>query len=293
MADFAAVLACVDEELGTTGLSRYQQQARRIAADTLDHPFIAKLVEMKQSFEWRTSADILYALTPDDKTWHPPRGWPASAQAVTGQLTRHAPALRAQGWEISEDGGHNHRNVLRWTILPPERPGTAASRSSQTSLNGHNPTTPDTSRREDTREDTAGCGGAARNRSSQGLRPSPILEALSREDEDASPARGQCEPSLTRGSGSSAPGDAAGGSLSAGIGDRLRHNLIGERRAGHSANGPDTEGRHAGGQAGVTESTHGMTPAVQRALARARDTCTANSQPNDADPTPTPGPRNV
>jgi Domain of unknown function (DUF3854) len=31
MADFAAVLACVDEELGTRGLSRYREQARRIA----------------------------------------------------------------------------------------------------------------------------------------------------------------------------------------------------------------------------------------------------------------------
>jgi Domain of unknown function (DUF3854) len=51
MADFAAVLACVDEELGTQGLCRYREQGRRIAADTLDHPFIAKLVDGRHAFE--------------------------------------------------------------------------------------------------------------------------------------------------------------------------------------------------------------------------------------------------
>jgi hypothetical protein len=51
MADFAAVMACVDEELGTEGLSRYREQGRRIAADTLDQPFIAKLVDARHAFE--------------------------------------------------------------------------------------------------------------------------------------------------------------------------------------------------------------------------------------------------
>ena len=104
MANFAAVLACVDEELGTQGLSRYREQGRRIAADTLDHPFIARLVEGRHAFEAQISAEILAALTPDDKTWHAPRGWPTSAQTAAGLLTRHAPALRAQGWEVSDDG---------------------------------------------------------------------------------------------------------------------------------------------------------------------------------------------
>jgi hypothetical protein len=178
MADFAAVLACVDEELGTTGLSRYREQARRIAADTLDHPFIAKLVEAMQSFEARTSAEILTALTPADKSWHAPRGWPVSAQAVTGQLTRHAPALRAQGWEVSDDGGHNHRNVLRWTIRPPENPGTKASRPSQAGPNGHHHTTPDTPRREGICEDGPRCTLKSARRCERGeRRPDPVLAA--------------------------------------------------------------------------------------------------------------------
>ena len=52
----------------------------------------------------------------------------------------------------------------------------------------------------------------------------------------------------------------------------------------------DHLGRNSNLQGGVTDLMQGMTPPVLRALASARDTCAANSQPNDADPTPTPGP---
>lgn len=122
MADFAAVLAAVDEILGTAGMERYRERSKRIAADTLDAPFVAELVERRASFTDATSAHLLGALKPADVDWKQPRDWPKNARAVTGQLTRHAPALRAQGWTV--DSGRNRDKVTTWTIYPP-KPETA------------------------------------------------------------------------------------------------------------------------------------------------------------------------
>jgi hypothetical protein len=120
MADFAAVLAAVDEVLHTKGLARYRERSKRVAADTLDDPFIAALVEKQSTFSDKTSAEILGALTPDEKPRDWPKEWPQNARAVTGQLTRHGPALRSQGWVIDNDRGQNKASVLKWTIRPPE-----------------------------------------------------------------------------------------------------------------------------------------------------------------------------
>ena len=123
MADFAKVLAAVDEILGTTGLTRYRQRAQRAAADTLDAPLIAELVAARTPFSDATSAQLLAALTPQTQDWRKPRGWPRNARAVTGLLTRHAPALRAMGWEIDNDQGQNKDHITKWTVTPPEKDG--------------------------------------------------------------------------------------------------------------------------------------------------------------------------
>ncbi|MBI3213169.1 MAG: hypothetical protein HYZ38_05075 [Mycobacterium sp.] len=124
MADFAKVLAAVDEIHGTEGLARYREQSRRAAADTLDVPLIAELVAAGRPYNEATSAEILAAINaaassagPD---WRIPRGWPKNARAVTGLLTRHAPALRSIGWTVDNDKGANKDGVTRWTIEPGE-----------------------------------------------------------------------------------------------------------------------------------------------------------------------------
>jgi hypothetical protein len=122
MADYANVLAAVDQICGTEGLARYREQAKRVTADTLDHPFINALIDANYSCELRTASMILADFTTDDKNWRPPKGWPASARAVTSQLTRHAPALRAEGWEIRNDDGRNESKKVRWTLRPPGQP---------------------------------------------------------------------------------------------------------------------------------------------------------------------------
>lgn len=121
MADFAKVLVAVDKVLGTKGMARYRERSKRVAADTLDVPFVAELVERTLSFTDSTSAEILAALTPTGADWKPPKEWPKTARAVTGQLTRHAPALRTQGWVIDHDAGRNEAGTRKWTISPPEK----------------------------------------------------------------------------------------------------------------------------------------------------------------------------
>ncbi|WP_207548942.1 ATP-binding protein, partial [Mycolicibacterium fortuitum] len=121
MADFALVLAAVDQVLGTSGLERYRDRARKIAADTLVHPFTAAVVAYGAPLMRKTSNEILSAVKPTDPGWKQPRDWPRNARSATQRLTRDAPALRAQGWQIDHDDGANKDKVTRWIIVPPER----------------------------------------------------------------------------------------------------------------------------------------------------------------------------
>ncbi|BCI89381.1 hypothetical protein NIIDMKKI_45870 [Mycobacterium kansasii] len=73
MADFAYVLAAVDQILGADGLARYRERSKRASADTLDAPFIAELVERRLSFIGLTGAEILAAARPTAPDWKPPK----------------------------------------------------------------------------------------------------------------------------------------------------------------------------------------------------------------------------
>ena len=123
MADFAKCLAAVDDVLATRGLARYRDRMKRAASDTLSDPFIAAVTDQRVSVIDMPSADLLRQLTPDVAEWKRPKEWPKNARAVTGVLTRNAPALRQQGWFIDNDGGQNKRNVVLWTLTPPEKDG--------------------------------------------------------------------------------------------------------------------------------------------------------------------------
>lgn len=141
MADYATLLTAVDQVLGTKGLNRYRERARKAANDTLDHPLILELSNALDGFEGRTSREILDALRPKDEKWKPPRDWPKNARAVTAQLTRDAPALRAQGWHVDHDGGHSKDGVTRWTIVPPpekaQKTGPPAPPNPHAQVRGH------------------------------------------------------------------------------------------------------------------------------------------------------------
>jgi hypothetical protein len=122
MADFAKVLAAVDEIHNTNGLKRYRDRATHLAADSIAADlFIARLQDINYTGTDVSAAEILRAATPADKDWRAPQGWPKKPRVVTTQLTRHAPALRAVGWHIENDSGQNKAKATRWTIKPPDQ----------------------------------------------------------------------------------------------------------------------------------------------------------------------------
>lgn len=212
MADFAKVLAVIDKVLDTDALSRYRDQVTSLATETLDAPFIAELVTAAASHEERTSAELLAALTPQQPDWRRPKDWPKNAKAVTGLLTRHAPALRASGWQIDHDGGQNKGNRMRWTITPPPQ----EERRAEKSGNSGSPPSPDSSPQVNGHKSgespetlllaASASNSSGESRASQASHgespPSPNIHALTCDDEPASQASQESTHSL----GSSAPG---------------------------------------------------------------------------------------
>jgi hypothetical protein len=102
MADFALILAAIDQTLGTDGLNRFAERARTMAEDTLSSdPFIAAMDQAEIDFHGK-AADLLIKVTPDEQGWRPPRNWPKEPRAVTSLLRRNAPAMRKLGWVVEE-----------------------------------------------------------------------------------------------------------------------------------------------------------------------------------------------
>jgi primase-like protein len=134
MADFARVLAAVDYVLGTKGLASYIAKQGEIATDSLtDDVFISRIAETVTDFTG-TAAELRAEVTPTEESWRAPKGWPGNARAVTQLLNRQAPVMRKAGWTVEHDGGRNHTNSVRWTIVPPpEMVGNSDSQNSQDS----------------------------------------------------------------------------------------------------------------------------------------------------------------
>jgi hypothetical protein len=125
MADYAKVLACVDKIHKTEGLQRYWERAMHLVADSVSSdPFIAAMQERNYVCANATAATILAEVTPAQ--YPTQQDWPKKARAVTTRLTRHAPALRALGWHIENDGGHNKAKTTQWTITAPKAAGGSA-----------------------------------------------------------------------------------------------------------------------------------------------------------------------
>lgn len=114
MADYACILAAVDQVCGTNGLDRYVNRAQSLAAEALqDDAFI---LAMPDKFDG-TSAELLAAVRVADK---PPKDWPANARAVTTRLKRQAPVMRKAGWTVKE-AEDAHFKVTSWQITRPEK----------------------------------------------------------------------------------------------------------------------------------------------------------------------------
>jgi hypothetical protein len=97
MADFARLLAGLDAVTGWHTLDAYLAGAADVNAAVLEAEPLAAAVRAlldRQAVGWTgTAAQLLELLTPDPA----PRSWPRTPRALSGQLRRLAPALRAGG----------------------------------------------------------------------------------------------------------------------------------------------------------------------------------------------------
>lgn len=99
MGDHVRVLAALDQVIGAGCVAAYERSAGRALEDAADlNPLSAALIALAtQSGHWTgTASELLEAITPAV----PPKGWPAAANMLSGQLKRLAPVLRESGVQV-------------------------------------------------------------------------------------------------------------------------------------------------------------------------------------------------
>jgi hypothetical protein len=134
MADFARVLAAVDQVQGWKTMESYKASARDAVADVLDgEPFAQAVVALVDRAGPEgltlTTQQILDQVDTPDKL---PKKWPKDSTRAGGQLKRLAPALRTIGIEVddSQRGPAPKRQRLYKLSAAAERRCAAASTAS-------------------------------------------------------------------------------------------------------------------------------------------------------------------
>jgi hypothetical protein len=131
MADFARILAALDLATGWTTLDAYTAAAIDVTDAVLDADPLGCAVRecMAGRQEWTgTAAQLLELVTPEPT----PRSFPRSPRALSGQLRRLAPALRAGGIELDFTKTERQRLVILTTSSeggrnPPSGPSSPSS----------------------------------------------------------------------------------------------------------------------------------------------------------------------
>jgi hypothetical protein len=103
MADFARVLAAVDDVRGTRSLATYLGQGERLADDVVEGDSVGTAIRgfMANRSSWSgTMKDLLDAITPDE----PGRDFPKTPKKLGSRLKRLAPALEAVGVFVYQPG---------------------------------------------------------------------------------------------------------------------------------------------------------------------------------------------
>jgi hypothetical protein len=118
MADFARILAALDQATGWATLPAYLALGAETNRAVLDaDPFAAAVLDLLagQAVGWAgTATQLLEQITPD----HPPKGWPSTGNRVTGALRRISPALRAAGYTVEHERPHGGGRIIRLTRTP-------------------------------------------------------------------------------------------------------------------------------------------------------------------------------
>lgn len=115
MADFANVLAAIDQITGWNTLADYLASRTETAFTVVDGSAFASAVRdlvVQFNGSWAgTSQDLLDAVSPD----RPPRNWPKTARGASGELKRITPALKLIGLTVAErkrEAGTGRRGIV-------------------------------------------------------------------------------------------------------------------------------------------------------------------------------------
>ena len=115
MADFAYVVAALDDVLGTRTLDVYRTRSRQTVADVIESDPVAatlrRVLEAKR--QWEGTPDALLIRLKSSVGQETPRGWPTNAATLGKRLKNLAPALREIGIECETTRSRDGR---RYTI---------------------------------------------------------------------------------------------------------------------------------------------------------------------------------
>ncbi|MFJ9696800.1 ATP-binding protein [Kitasatospora sp. NPDC101183] len=131
MADFARVLAALDQIREWTTLDAYLSASANTNADALEgDPFgSAVLTLVDDTGHWNgTAGELLARLSLTGETFHPK--WPKDATRASGQLKRLAPVLRTVGVLVDDtqrSADRHRRRLITVSLADPESSMNAAS----------------------------------------------------------------------------------------------------------------------------------------------------------------------
>ena len=119
MADFARILGAIDHVCGWDTLAGYTAAAAEANQAVLESNPVAEAVIdlVGRGGAWHgTPGDLLDRITPSGR----PRDWPRNARALSGQLARLAPALRANGIAIDRPPTRGARRSITLRAIARE-----------------------------------------------------------------------------------------------------------------------------------------------------------------------------
>ncbi len=119
LADFARIVAATDQVLGTRALETYRALSDRLAEGVIDADPVATALRafVDKVGSWEGSAsELLGKLNADRGDARPPRGWPATPQAMGAALRRAAPSLRQVGIAVEQLPPRGHARQRGWWL---------------------------------------------------------------------------------------------------------------------------------------------------------------------------------
>lgn len=127
MADYARVLAAIDQVADTDCLPRYLALGTELMADVVDDDQVASAVRdlvPNEGDTWTGTATDLHAkITPE----RPPKGWPTTPRYLATRVNNAATALRSVGIEVTNKRTRGARLTTVENVRDPASPASPAS----------------------------------------------------------------------------------------------------------------------------------------------------------------------